>query len=194
MNRRILSIAIVAGALAAAAGATFALRASSSNEQPPAALQRARVASDALPAAALAAASQRELATAQSRMIATDTYLVPTQSASDLCLVSLLGNEMRATCNPESRFFNGRQFVYLIGEEGAPSSLTGLTIAGVARPAVAEIEAVFPGGITQSVTPSPDGGFTLAATPTALSAGEPTSISALDQAGRVLEAEPGPSK
>src|SRR5581483_10313621 len=108
VNRRILSIAIVAGALAAAAGATFALRASSSNEQPPAALQRARVASDALPAAALAAASQRELATAQSRMIATDTYLVPTQSASDLCLVSLLGNEMRATCNPESRFFNGR--------------------------------------------------------------------------------------
>ncbi len=194
MNRRILTIALISAAVAAAVGATLAIRASSSNEQPPAALTRARVPSDALPAAAVNAAAQRGLSADQSRMVAPNTYLVSTSDSRELCLVSILNSEMRATCNPRARFFGGRQFVFSIAEEGSPGALSGLTIAGVARPAVAKVEATLPDGTLQEATPTADGGFVLSADSAALAAGEPTSIAALNNTGHVLETDPGPGQ
>jgi hypothetical protein len=194
VNRRILTIALISAAVAAAVGATLAIRASSSNEQPPVALTRARLPSDALPTPAVNGAAQRGLSADQSRMVAPNTYLVPTSDSRELCLVSILNSEMRATCNPQGRFFAGRQFVFTIAEEGSPNALSGLTIAGIARPAVATIRATFPDGTLQEATPTADGGFLLNADSAGLTAGEPTSIAALDNNGHLLETDPGPGR
>lgn len=192
MNRKIV-LAVLLALGAALLGATLALKASSSPEQPPSALSRARVAGDALPVQAAAAATNRGLAVAASRRVAPGIYLLPSSDGSQTCLLSLVGNEMRGSCNSEGNFFAGKQLVFSIAEGGAPTQLTALSVNGVARPGVATVRATFPNGLVREVTPTVDGGFSIVADAAALAAGEPTKIEAVNAGGHVIDSQPGPA-
>lgn len=152
-------------------------------EAPPSALERPARPSDALPDALRDRARALGLLSATARRLAPAIYLVARKGGL-LCLVTT-ARGMSASCNRERTFFHGEKLVFGISEEGEPSAPTGVWIAGVARPEVAQVRARFRGTSLETRI-SADGGFSIQATETALASGRPTTLEAIGDGGTIL--------
>lgn len=193
-NRRIWPLLVLGISLIfiASLGTYFAIDSLASAGEKPSALSRPRDASDSLPAEALSGAQYAGLEISSSRKVAKNTYIVP-RAGGKYCLVAVGGNQVTGTCNSIDNFFGGRDVVFGIREEGRPGPATGLTVVGITTSAVTAVELDF--GSSQPVIPvTQDHGFIYTASATDLSAGGLRGISALDQAGRVVDSRSLPAE
>jgi hypothetical protein len=182
---------LAAAALAVAVGGATGLavhRSSAGSGSLPAALERPRSAADALPPLAAAAASHLGFRTDESRRVAPATFLVPRQP-DRLCVLSVFRNELPYGCSEASDFFDEDQVVASVVQDGRPGAPTRLRVFGVARSEVRAVRIVFR-GVSRTVPTSGDHGFSFDADSTALGAGDPVRVDALDEHGDVLEAQP----
>jgi hypothetical protein len=182
---------LAAAALAVAVGSAAGLvvhHSSAGSGRVPAAVERPRTAADALPPLAAAAASHLGFNADESRRVAPATFLVP-REPDRLCVLSVFRNELPYGCSDASDFFHNDQVVTSVVEDGRPGAPTRLRVFGVARSGVRAVRIVFR-GMSRTVTASGDHGFSFDADPTALEAGDPIRVDALDAHGDVLEAQP----
>jgi hypothetical protein len=189
MRRRVLDkrYFLFGALLATFAGLTLGLGRSTSavGESPPSAFARARVASDALPAALVPRARTLGFSVEDSRRIAPNLYLVEREGGL-LCTAFTRSGGVSGGCAPKGSFFHGEPVTFGIDEAGHPSSPRALVISGVARPEIRRLRAVF-GNVTVETTTTADGGFILTATAEALAEGRPTALHALNAAGNVVK-------
>jgi hypothetical protein len=181
---------LIAGAVASAVGGAGGLvvhRSSAGSGSAPSAFERPRSANDALPPAVAAAASQLGFRISESRRIASTTFLVP-RPPGRLCILSVFRNELPYGCSYASDFFGDEQAITSVVEDGRPGAPTRLRVFGVARSEVRAVRVVFR-GVSRTVTTSADHGFSFDADSTALAAGDPVRIDALDANGDVLRAQ-----
>jgi hypothetical protein len=181
----LLGVIVVSAAIGAIVGV---LRSSAGTPAPPAALERVRIAGDALPPAAADALASRGLEVGASRRISANGFLVPRPAQHELCLVTVLSDELPFSCNPTGDFFHGKRFVFDVVSDGRPGHPTRLEVAGVSRVSPATVRIEFSGD-TRRVALSQDGGFAYEADAAALQLGDPRALSLLDPSGRLLETQ-----
>lgn len=174
-----VALPILAGLILA-----FGRPTSAGGESPPIAFARARVASDALPAALVPRARTLGFSVDDSRRVAPDLYIVEREGGL-LCTAFTRNGGVSGGCSPKDSFFRAEPVTFGIDEAGHPSSPNALVISGVARPEIKRVRAVF-GDLTVEAATTTDGGFVLNATAEALAQGRPTVLHALNATGTVV--------
>jgi hypothetical protein len=170
------------------AGGLVVHRSSAGQGSVPSALERPRSVDDVLPPVVAAVVSHLGFRTSESRRVAPMTFLVPREPGR-LCVLSIFRNELPYGCGDASGLFGDEQTVTSVVEDGRPGAPTRLRVFGVARSEVRALRIVFP-GVSRTVTTSGDHGFSFDADSTALAAGDPVRVDALDAKGDVLRAQP----
>jgi hypothetical protein len=171
-------------------GAVWLERTSAGDEPRPAALDRARVPSDALPAG-LDPLADRGFDLATSRRVASHLYLVQ-RAGGEVCqVVAHDDGGGGGACGPADEFFGGKLVAFGTGQNGEPSQPSSFWIAGVARRRVASVRIHF-GAVEHDVVLTNDGGFYYEATPQELATGPATAIDALGRSGKLLASYPIP--
>jgi hypothetical protein len=188
MKSRVAVIGAAVGIVTVGALLISTRHGSSAGPNPaPAALARARVAADALPAEFSRGVSEKHLNAAGSRRVDAQIWLVPSTDGRTLCMAGVhSGGALSMSCNPAGDFFNEKQLVWGISEQGQPSAPSSAEVMGVARAGVSTVVVHF-GSATRQADVAADGGFTVTGDAAALAAGPPSSLDALDAGGKLLE-------
>lgn len=133
-------------------------RVTAGSQPSPAAVERASVPQDALPAAVAHRLTVMGYDTSSSRKIASTVYLVR-RPGNLLCFVSI-GMPITIGCQHAENFFSDNPVVFGVLELGSPPSPQQMRIVGVARSDVATIRVSANGNLLMA-KPTADGGFAI---------------------------------